>query len=203
MHIAPYVWYLYVFYIDPVNDDSSVSASSTSSTESDNTLSAGSFSPITDSSSSSTDTNGQSVEKPSTRPTTICCGVKLVGDNIDKHIKPRDMREDAQAQSLHYFNSYAVKDRLSIEGLEDSPCLPDFASFDMKRILTTSKDHEAIKSNFCILVGRVLKKHFKFFSTFATGVVKHTKHKHYEEMSKKSEVVSQKSLSYLVNVTPA
>ena len=126
------------------------------------------------------------------RTLSIPRGVKLVGDNVDKGIKPREMTEDAQAQSLHYFNGYAVENRIQIEGLEDNPCLPDFDSFDMKKILPTSADLKAIKSNFGILIGRVLKKHFKFFSEFATGVVKHIKHDHYEEMSQKSVVVSEK-----------
>ena len=153
-------------------------------------LSAGSFSSIT--ASSSTDTNGEPVVNNSiSDPCSIPCGFKLVGDNIDKHIKPREMREDFQAQSLHYFNSYAVKDRLSTAGLEDNPCLPDFDSFDMEKILPTSGDHETIESNFCVLIGRVLKKHFKFFSKFATGIPKHIKHQHYGKMSQKSEVVSK------------
>ena len=100
------------------------------------------------------------------------------------------MRIDSQAQSLHYFNSYAVRDRLPIAGLKDSPSLPDFASFDAGKILPTSGDHESIISNFCVLIGRVLKKHFTFFSKFATGVPKHIKHEHYLEMCQKSEVVS-------------
>lgn len=159
-------------------------------------VSIGSFSSIT---ASSTDS---SVEKPVKQHThSIPRGVKLVGDNIDKGIKPREMREDAQAQSLHYFNGFAVENRIQIEGLEDNPCLPDFDSFDMKKILPTSADLKAIRSNFGILIGRVLKKHFKFFSEFATGVVKHIKHDHYEEMSQKSEVVSEKAVHYNINIS--
>ena len=37
-----------------------------------------------------------------------CYGFKLVGDNIDKTM---NMRLQHQAQSLHYFNVYAVRDR--------------------------------------------------------------------------------------------
>lgn len=36
-------------------------------------------------------------------------GFKVVGDNIDKTVKPRYMRGDAGGQSLHYFDSYAVR----------------------------------------------------------------------------------------------
>ena len=35
-------------------------------------------------------------------------GFKIVGDNLDKTIKPRDMRSNHQSQSLHYFNLYAA-----------------------------------------------------------------------------------------------
>ncbi len=41
---------------------------------------------------------------------------KIVGDNIDKNVKPRDMRSDYQTRSLHYFHAYAVRDRLNLDG---------------------------------------------------------------------------------------
>ena len=80
-------------------------------------------------------------------------------------------------------DSVAVEGRIPIEGLEHTLAF-------LKKILPTSADLKAIKSNFGILIGRVLKKHFKFFCEFGMGVVKHIKHEHYEEMSQKSEVVS-------------
>ena len=104
------------------------------------------------------------------------------------------MRIDKQAVELHYFNSFGVKDRLSTSGLEDNPSLPDFQSFSETKILPTQADHNSIMDNFVILISRVLKKNFPFFSKFGTGVPKHIKHAHYEEMSKKSEVVSTKQL---------
>ena len=39
---------------------------------------------------------------------------KLVGDNIDKNINPQDVRLDSQTVSLHYFHSYAVRDRIDM-----------------------------------------------------------------------------------------
>ena len=100
------------------------------------------------------------------------------------------MRLDHQAKTAHYFNSYAVSDRLSASGLEDKPSLPDFQSFSEKKILPTKADQVSLLDNFVILICRVLKKNFIFFSKFGAGVPKHIKHMHYAEMSKKSEVVS-------------
>lgn len=36
---------------------------------------------------------------------------KLVGDNVDKYVKPRHETADKHASSLHYFHVFAVKDR--------------------------------------------------------------------------------------------
>ena len=47
----------------------------------------------------------------------MCYGFKLVGDNLDKTIKPRDMCVDHLPQSLHYFNVYAVSDRVDFSSL--------------------------------------------------------------------------------------
>ena len=96
----------------------------------------------------------------------------LVGGNLDKHVTSRDMRLDSQAQSLHYFNCYAVKDRLSTVDLEDQPSLPDF-SFSEAKILPTAADHEVLFNNniMVVLVSRVVKN-FSYFSKFGVGVPK-------------------------------
>ena len=45
---------------------------------------------------------------------------KLVGDNIDKSVKVRYMHmEGRRNQSLHYFNSFALRDRISFNHLPD------------------------------------------------------------------------------------
>lgn len=48
-------------------------------------------------------------------------GFKIVGDNLDKTVKPRHMRSDHQNVSLHYFHSIAVKDRIDFSNLPDTP----------------------------------------------------------------------------------
>lgn len=41
-------------------------------------------------------------------------GFKLVGDNLDKNVHPRYGRIDHRTQSLHFFQLYAVKDRVNL-----------------------------------------------------------------------------------------
>ena len=50
---------------------------------------------------------------------------KLVGDNIDKRVVPRDMRSDNQTKTLHYFHVYGVLDRIDLTNEADDPALPD------------------------------------------------------------------------------
>ena len=49
------------------------------------------------------------------------CGFKIVSDNIDKNIQPSHQRLDRQTQSLHYFHSFAVRDRIDLSAYSDQP----------------------------------------------------------------------------------
>jgi hypothetical protein len=92
---------------------------------------------------------------------------KLVGDNIDKHVKPREMRVDVPAETLHFVNVYAVHDRVDMSKLPDSPLLPDIGSIAVED--PTAGDHKAISNNSAILAGHVLKKYMPFFTRFCIG----------------------------------
>ena len=47
-------------------------------------------------------------------------GFRIIGDNIDKNIKPRYYRSNKQVCSLHYYHSYALKDRIDLSAMSDS-----------------------------------------------------------------------------------
>lgn len=49
------------------------------------------------------------------------CGYVIVGDNIDKNIRPRFQRENKGTQSLHYFHSYALKNQIDVSKFTDDP----------------------------------------------------------------------------------
>ena len=115
---------------------------------------------------------------------------KIVGDNIDRHIKPREMRMDVQAKDMHYFNLYAVRDRVDVSMPPDDASLPDLDTIDVHSILPDSTAKNQIMRNFAVLIGRIIKKYMPFFATFASGLEEHILHSHYHEMCMKSEVVS-------------
>ena len=89
---------------------------------------------------------------------------KLVGDNIDKNVRPREMHSDVQNRSLHYFHSYAVRDRVDMSQFSNDIEVHDIESINLQEVLPTCKDEETLRKNVAILVGRTLAKYNPWFA---------------------------------------
>ena len=132
---------------------------------------------------------------PSEPPTcTQCLGYKLVGDNIDMGVKARYMRvEGSHNQSLHYFHSFAVLNRIDFSHLPDvfpHSCLNHPKQLALA-LLPSKEDDRALTQLFEIHVSRILCTHISFFKFVFEDVVEwHIHHRYYDQMSAKSEVVS-------------
>jgi hypothetical protein len=117
-------------------------------------------------------------------------GYKVVGDNVDKKVKPRYMRSDNQSKDLHYFHLYALRDPIDhSEALEDPLNLnPDAA---LATLIPTSDDIKKMMSNFGVLIARQLIQYFPYFQRHFSDVAQqHIPHPHQAEMKEVSEVVS-------------
>ena len=114
---------------------------------------------------------------------------KLVGDNIDKTVRPRHMRVDHQAASLHYFNVYAVQDRISFQHLSNTARLTYPEDVDVNKFLPTAADSNALIQNFKVLMKRILVHYLPAVSHLA-DVNQHITHGWTAHMSMKSVVVS-------------
>lgn len=79
-----------------------------------------------------------------------------MGDNIDKNVKPRHETLEHTTQSLHYFNCFAVLDRINLSGLSDKQPTVDGSSFDFSSILPSNDDYSQLRAGFAVLVSRVL-----------------------------------------------
>ena len=117
---------------------------------------------------------------------------RLNGDNIDYNIVSRYQRSNAGNKSQHFFQYYAVKDRIDFSHLSNTP--PDISALSKKELcqsmLPSVEDDVAITHNIACLVARVLCEYVPFFKHTYDGVVeRHIKHEYYEQMSSKSEVV--------------
>ena len=102
---------------------------------------------------------------------------------------PREMRFDLQTLSLHYFQSYAVRDRIDLSSFNSEINVPDISEISLESFLPSPSDERILKENFSVLIGRVLIKHVPFFKEFGSGLEKHIMHEYSVEMARKSEVV--------------
>ena len=125
-----------------------------------------------------------------------------MGDNIDKSVKARYMRmEGHRNQSLHYFNSFALCDRISFNHLPDVFPHTCFNSPKQRALymLPSKKDDEALALMFETHISRILCTHIPFFKTSFEDIVEwHIRHRYYDEMSAKSEVVSADSHTCII-----
>ena len=90
---------------------------------------------------------------------------RLVGDNIDKNVKPRHMTSEHQTHSLHYFHTYAVRDRIDLSNVSSEQPIPKISEMKMEDLLLSNDDNLVLIENLAILIGRVLSKHMPFFRT--------------------------------------
>ena len=123
-------------------------------------------------------------------------GFKVVGDNLDKDIKPRYMRIGHQTKSKHYFNTFAVKDRINLSMYSSFPVCTE-PTPDVLEILPSAADECSLKSNFTVMVARILVDNIQIFKIFDDVLDRHIGHTYSGEMSTKSEIVSH--YLYIVN----
>lgn len=124
---------------------------------------------------------------------------KLVGDNIDKNVRPREMRSDNQTRSLHYFHTYALRDRLDLSDVSNKAPATDIAHMQVEALLPSASDKATMIKHFSILIARVLSKYIPYFEKLKC-LERHIRHEFSNQMSKKSEVVSSIIVTSLLSL---
>lgn len=77
---------------------------------------------------------------------------KIIGDNLDKTVRPRHETIDHCMLSLYYFHLFSVKDHCDTSKLTDSLSLPDIDSFSPDALLPSDNDYSTTQqpfSHFC------------------------------------------------------
>ena len=67
-------------------------------------------------------------------------GYAIIGDNIDKNVRPSYQRQDRTTKSLHYFHFYALKNHINILQMSDKR--PSSIDISPKNILPSQSDSE-------------------------------------------------------------
>ncbi|XP_062512946.1 uncharacterized protein LOC134188769 isoform X2 [Corticium candelabrum] len=114
-------------------------------------------------------------------------GFKIVGDNIDKNVRPSNQRVDHQTRSYHYFHSFALLDRIDLS--ISSNRAPNTFNLTIDDFLINSHDIMQLERDFEVLLSRVLVRRIPDFEHQAADVVWHIPCKYQKEMSSKSKMV--------------
>eukprot|EP00731_Ephydatia_muelleri_P035780 Em0160g1a len=184
----------------------SSSSSSSSFCDSTSPVGPGDFSLVTAESSPSCDTHTSTSDEdtaplaaaeqnsPQDGSPVLDCGewngFKLIGDNIDKNIKPRDMRINNQTKSLHYFHAFAVKDRINFSDITNNAELVYPDDIDYSVFYPNDDDDAQLVSNFQTLVTRIFVEHIPHLQHLFGKVTHNIQHKYSKNMSIKSTVGS-------------
>lgn len=62
-----------------------------------------------------------------------------MGDNTNKSVTLRQETCDNYLESLHYFHSFAVRDRTDLNNLEDNPCIPGLDAKNVAEVLPNAE----------------------------------------------------------------
>ena len=79
-------------------------------------------------------------------------GYKFVGDNIDESIRASRQRPGLPNKSLHNFHGYALRDRVDLSGLSDTP--PSVSTPDPELFIPSDSDVTALKEELTMLISR-------------------------------------------------
>ena len=94
------------------------------------------------------DTDSEVVENDILRST----GYKIVGDNIDKNIRASFQRIVHQTKSVHYFHTFAAKDRIEFSNLSES--VPHDIKVNLTTLLPGSTDLATFLNDLQVIVSR-------------------------------------------------
>ena len=118
-------------------------------------------------------------------------GFSIAFDNIDIHVKCRDMTLEAQNTDVHWINQIMVENRVSDNCLSTNDKNPsNICHIPNISFFPSIKDHKQQRLNYIILVSRIMVEHFDAFSVFKDVCIWNMLHKYSKAMSKKSTQVN-------------
>ncbi len=115
---------------------------------------------------------------------------RIVGDNCDLHQKASHQTLSRRNQDHHWFNMYAVNDRVQGLHLPDNLPRASVATLPLATFLPNVEDCVALRYEFIIVLARVLIRYLPWFRCLKPVIQDHMPHEYTEFMAIKSEIVS-------------
>ena len=97
----------------------------------------------------------------------------------------------------HWFQMYAVRDRVTGKDLPNDAPISDVAKIPLHTFLPSVEDCNHIRSEFEVLIARVISEKMEYFHPLKPVVPQYMKHEYSDSMRLKSEMVSTVCLCYI------
>lgn len=116
--------------------------------------------------------------------------LRATGDNLDMTIRALDVTSTHKNRDLHYFATNMIVNRLEFPNLSKESPTKDLKRLNLTTFLLNDGELRNLRSNYMILVGRVLIEFLCSFSFLKSILSKHIDHRFSAQMAKKSTIVS-------------
>lgn len=117
-------------------------------------------------------------------------GYRFNLDNLDFHLKVRDMTQDHQNSSKHYVQMMAIKDRVNCEVFPDGIPIGDLRDVPNSDFLPTAEESVSMRQDIVNITAEILCSHLDCLKDFQGIIDSKFHHKYSDEMKKKSHVVN-------------
>jgi len=106
---------------------------------------------------------------------------RIVFDNLDFKILANVILQNHRNSDMHWIAHFLTFDRVSSKNLDDSkPQVVDAKDFELIEYLLNKDELQKLRSDFIVLVARVLKEFFSFMEALGESVIpKHISHRYF------------------------
>ena len=117
-------------------------------------------------------------------------GFTIAFDNIDLEVHRKNMTVAKQNQDIHWVNHLMFVNRVSGNSLPNEAPRQDLQTVSNMTFLPSANDQVKQRSNYIVLVSRMLVEYFDAFQPLKDACVQHMPHKYSKNMSEKSVKVN-------------
>ena len=104
--------------------------------------------------------------------------LRIVFDNFDFRVLANVVLPGHKNSDMHWIAQFATFDRIPANHLDDSkPLIANINDFENKQYLLTKEEIGKVKSDFTVLVGRVLVEYFACLQYLKDDVCHHIQHR--------------------------
>ena len=105
------------------------------------------------------------------------CAPRLFFDNLDFKILVNIILQNYRPSDMHWIAHYVTFDRVPSDHLDDNKPMSDGTQFENIEYLLSQSELDKLRSDFIVLVARILVEFFEFMEPYKSAIPKHIQHR--------------------------